>query len=126
MAEDRCGREVRNWCFTRGDNVAIKATLTDNADDSAIDLTGCTVVLTVNSDIFPDDDTNEVFVLTGDIQSPPTDGIVHFQPTTTQANQTPGVYFYDIQVTFLDGSRLTVATGEWEYDGQDISDPAEN
>ncbi len=122
MAKDTCDREVKNWCFTRGDNPVIVATLVDG-DAAAIDLTSAVVVLTVNSLESPPDETTQIFQLAGAIQAPATAGIVHFSPTTVQANQEPASYFYDIQVTFADGTRRTIAIGDWEYDANDISDP---
>ena len=126
VAKDSCGREVKNWCFTRGDNPTIVVTLTDASDNTAIDLTGASAVLTVNTLEYPVDTSTQVFQLAGAIQAPATGGIIHFQPTTAQANQSPGCYFYDVQVTFADGTRRTLGIGEWEYDGSDISDPGAN
>lgn len=123
MAKDACLRELKDWCFTRGDNPTIVATLTDTSDSSPIDLTGATTKLTVDANDEPTDASTQIFELTGVIQAPATAGIIHFQPTTSQANQVPDTYFYDIQIVFADGTRRTVATGSWTYDGGDISDP---
>ncbi len=124
MAKDSCDREIVNLCFTRGDNPILVLTLTDELA-AAIDLTGAAVLLTVDSLEEPPDTATQIFVLTGAIQSPTTAGIVHFSPTTAQANQAPAAYFYDVQVTFSDGSRRTVVAGDWEYDARDISEPGE-
>ena len=123
VAKDNCGREVKNWCFTRGDNPTIVVKVTDATDNTAVDLTGATTKLTVHTTPTPTDASTEVFELTGAIQAPATGGIVHFQPSTIEANQTPAVYFYDVQIIFSDGTRRTVATGDWEYDAGDLSDP---
>ena len=128
VAKDNCGREVKNWCFTRGDNPTIVVTVTDaNSADplnpDPVDLTGATAKLTVDSLQSPVGTATQIFELTGAVQAPATGGIIHFQPTTVQANQTPGSYFYDVQVILADGTRRTIATGDWEYDAGDISDP---
>jgi len=126
VAKDTCLREIKDWCFTSGDNPTLVVTMTDTSDGSAIDITGATIVLTVSKDDEPTDTSNQLFQLTGAIQAPSTGGIVHFQPTKTQANQPADTYFYDVQVTFSDGTRRTIATGDWVYDGKNISDPGAN
>lgn len=128
VAKDACGREIKNWCFPAGDNPTIVVTVTDSADDSAVDLTGATSKLTVVSvnDATSPATITELFELTGATQSPATGGIIHFQPTPTQANS-GGVaaYRYDVQITFSDGTRRTVAVGDWIYE-QDYADTGEN
>ena len=124
VAKDACGREIKNWCFPAGDNPTIVVTVTDAADNSAVDLTGATaklVVVSVNETTSPATIT-PLFDLTGAVQSPATAGIVHFAPSKAQANS-GGVasYRYDVQLEFPDGTRRTVAVGDWVYD-QDYAD----
>ena len=128
VTQDACGREIVNFCFPAGDNPTVKVALTKTSDGTAIDLTGASAVLTVVTvnDATSPATITELFELTGDIQSPETDGIIHFKPTTTQANS-GGVaaYRYDVQVTFADGTRRTLVVGDWIYD-QDYADTGEN
>jgi len=127
LAKDSSGREVKNWAFAAGDNPTVVMTLTDSVTGSAIDLTSATAKLTVANVTFSGSTRNvsELFELNGVVQTPATSGIVHFQPTRTQANQPVGAYEYDIQVTFPDLTRRTVARGNWEYT-EDITDTGEN
>jgi len=128
VAKDAYGREVKNWKFPAGDNPTIVVTVTDASDSSAVDLTSASAKLTV-ADVSMVDNVRTVtekFELTGAIQTPATGGIIHFQPTTTQANGLGiGCFRYDVQIVFSDGTRRTVAVGDWETDG-DISDTGEN
>lgn len=101
----------------RGDTAADSITITYRSG-TVIDLTGCTVILTVNSELNPTDTANQVFSLTG--TSPdPTNGIVLFYPDSTQADHV-GVYYYDIQLTDSSGYKRTVAKDTYLFI-QDIS-----
>lgn len=123
VAQDACGREISNHCFAAGDNPTMVLTLKDS-DGDAIDTSGMTSKLTVATVTYPGGvrTVTELFSLTGSNQSPSSGGIVHFQPTTTQSNSGGiGCYTMDVQCTFPDGTRRTVVTGDWEYDG-DVSD----
>lgn len=113
MAKNASDQDIIDLSFPRGDNKTVELTLTDS-DSNAIDLSGLTVILTVNSDDEPSDITDQVFQLTGTVTDGP-NGVVQFKPTTTQAVQSPETYFYDIQVTLADGTRLTPVIGKWKY-----------
>jgi len=127
MAKDSSGREVKNWAFAAGDNPTVVVTLTDSVTSAAIDLTSATAKLTVANVTFSGGTrtVTPLFELTGAIQSPATGGVVHFQPTKAQANQPIAAYEYDIQVLFPDGTRRTVARGNWEYT-EDITDTGQD
>lgn len=113
MAKDSSDREIINLSFARGDNKTIELTLTDSAS-APIVLTGLTLRLSVHTDEEPVDLTTQLFVLTGNVTDGP-NGIVQFKPTTTQAAQIPEEYFYDIQLTLADATRLSVVVGTWTY-----------
>ena len=122
VAKDSCGREVHNFCFTRGDNPTVVVELVETGTTTPIDLTGATAKLSVHSVEFPVDVSTQIFELAGAIQAPATGGVVHFQPTTIEANQPAAEYYYQVQVVFADGTRRTFVTGLWEYDGADLVD----
>lgn len=119
MAKDTSDRDVINLSFARGDNKTVKLTVTDSAD-VPVDITGLALLLSVHTDSEPVDATTQLFVLTGSVTDGP-NGVVEFKPTTTQAVQTPDTYFYDIQLTLADNTRLSLVTGTWTY----VSDFAE-
>lgn len=113
MAKDSSDREIINLSFARGDNKTIELTLTDSLA-APIDITGLTLLLSVHNNQEPVDLTTQLFVLTGNVTDGP-NGKVEFKPTTTQAKQIPDEYFYDIQLTLSDSTRLSVVVGTWTY-----------
>lgn len=64
--------------FTRGDYGPKTLTVRYRGTLQPFDLTGCTVILAVDTRQNPDDDSTQVFKLTGVIDSDPTTGIVVF------------------------------------------------
>jgi len=80
----------------RGDTSPDEVTITDS-DGNPRDLTGHTLWLTVNTERDPSNIDNQLLQIQGAIQSPATGGVVRFTPTPAQADQVPGVYFYDIE-----------------------------
>ena len=104
MARDRNALTVR-----RGDSYPLPFTLTDPATGAALDLTDCTVVLTVSAEAAPEDDTAQVCQVAGVLGDDPTTGAVSFTPTTADTG-TPGEYYYDIQVTDADSHVRTPIT----------------
>ena len=103
MARDRNALTVR-----RGDSYPLPFTLTDPAG-AQLDLTDCTVVLTVSAEAAPEDDTAQVCQVAGVLGDDPTTGAVSFTPTTADTG-TPGEYYYDIQVTDADSHVRTPIT----------------
>lgn len=100
-----------NLCFNRGDTRPFQLTLQQGG--SALDITGFTFLLTVDPSPTPADSVNNLFQLMGTIIDA-VNGIVEFQMSTAQADQTPGVYFYDVQYTDGAGDIFTFLKGEWE------------
>ena len=105
-------------CRVRGDTFPIALTVVDEAGDP-IDVTVATdILLTVDPSRTPVDDTNNLFQLTGAVVDGPT-GKIEFAITALQADQTPGRYFYDVQLDLGDGIR-TVLNGTFRFQ-QDIT-----
>lgn len=90
-------------CWGRGDSDA-KGFVVQDSDGVAIDITGFSFKLTVNSDRDPPDQVDEQFTIVGVIGSP-TAGTVSFAPTVSNTDITPGIYYYDIEQTDT-GSRI--------------------
>lgn len=101
----------------RGDTAADQFTI--KRSGVVVDLTGCTLKLTVNSEKDPVDDTNQLFSVDGVVTSA-VNGQVEFAPDGTQADQNPGDYYYDIQLTDADGAILTADKGRYRFK-QDIT-----
>lgn len=96
----------------RGDTAPDQFTV--QRDGVAVDITGCTFKLTVNSEQNPVDITNQLFQLTGTITNAAL-GQVEFSPTALQADQLPGRYFYDVQMTDTGGGIRTATKGSYRF-----------
>jgi hypothetical protein len=101
-----------NLCRRRGDTFADEFTIKDAAG-AVIDISGFSFLLTVDPSPNPTDSGNNLFQLTGSLTDP-TNGVVQFAPSAVQSDQTPSVYFYDIQMTDGGGAIRTIAVGEYE------------
>lgn len=102
----------------RGDSYPITFTLKDSAG-STIDLTGCSLLMTVDQLENPPDDTTKLFDVTGALSDDPTTGVVMFTPTSANT-ATIGSYFYDVQLTDAYGNIRTVAKNTFTV-SQDIT-----
>ncbi len=102
----------------RGDTIADDV-LIQTADGNPINLTGYTVVMTINKRENPTDTADQVYQITATIPNPLT-GVARFTPTTLQANQPPGIYYFDIQLTDDVGVIRTAVKGRYIY-VQDIT-----
>jgi len=103
----------------RGDTYAEKITVINKETLAVIDITGCSFVLTVDPEKAPASAANNLFSLTGTIVSA-VDGTVEFSPSALQADQTPGTYYFDIQMTDGAGRKRTIDLDKWVV-VQDIS-----
>ena len=92
---DQTGTDAKTICWGRGDSDS-KGFLIQDSAGAAIDITGFTFTLSVDSRKNPDDASTQQFSLPGVITSGP-DGAVSFKPTAIDTNILPGVYYYDIQ-----------------------------
>ena len=91
----------------RGDTAPIIGTV--NLNEQALNVTGCTFVLTVDPAKTPAAATNNVFALTGTVVSAAA-GTLSFPITLAQANAlVPGTYYYDIQMVDAAGYKRTIA-----------------
>lgn len=95
----------------RGDTYAETITVTDSAG-TAIDITGYTFKLTVDPSKTPADATANLFFIVGTILVA-VDGTVEFAPSPIQADQTPGTYYYDVQLIDAAGRIRTIALDKW-------------
>ena len=84
-----------------------------------VDINGFTFVLTVDPSATPETSANNLFSLTG-VMIDGVNGKVEFAPTAQQANQTPGTYYYGIQLTDTYGRIRTVQSGKYTIT-QDIT-----
>jgi hypothetical protein len=112
-----CPQDV-DICITRGDTAAWTFSIKDSAG-AAVNITGFSFLLTVDPEADPLNATNNLFQLTGTITNGP-GGIVEFSMSALQADQTPAVYYFDLQMTDLATKIRTVAKGKFEFK-QDIT-----
>lgn len=114
-----CGITNLDICRKRGDTFPFQLNIKDE-NGVAIDITGDTFLLTVDPSPAPTGSGNNLFQLTGTIINGP-GGVVEFQPSAVQADQTPATYFYDVQQTEAVTSDIrTILYGEWQV-VQDIT-----
>lgn len=109
---------VENVCVSRGDSPVMFANVKDLTGD-VVDVTGYTFTLTVGPAPDPSDDSNQIFQISGTVVDGP-NGRVRFQPSTSNTDLTPSVYFYDIQMVTTAPSVRTVLAGQFEVK-QDIT-----
>ncbi len=102
----------------RGDTYAETITITDTTG-AVIDITGYTFKLTVDPEKAPASAANNLFSITGTILSAVA-GTVEFAPSALQADQTPGTYYFDIQLIDGAGRIRTIALDKYIV-VQDIS-----
>lgn len=84
--------------YYRGDSYPLVFTLANAKTGLPIDLTGCTLTLTVSTDKNPTSDDNKVFDVIGEVDSDPTTGKVAFTPSVGQTAIVPKKYYYDVQL----------------------------
>jgi hypothetical protein len=111
------GHETKPIFRTRGDTYRLRVTLSSGG--TALNLTDCTILLTVSSEAEPTDSTNQLFQIAGSIYGAATNGIVDFEMNESDADNL-GRFFYDIEVTDSAGQTRTVLSGEFIFE-QDIT-----
>lgn len=102
----------------RGDSYADEFIIKDRDTGLAIDITGCTFVMTVDPAKEPSDALNNLFTVSGTILDA-VNGRVEFAPTATQTDHV-GQFYYDIQMTDGAGRKRTVVLAKYKLT-QDIS-----
>lgn len=105
--------EVTQITRRRGDTYGDSVIVTDLAG-APIDITGCSFTLTVDPEEFPKNSTNNLFTLTGTILNA-VGGIVEFVPSSLQASQSPGVYFFEIKMVDGAGRLRTIRSDKYEF-----------
>lgn len=105
-AIDQTKESTKIVCWGRGDSSA-KGFIIQDSSGVAIDITGFTFKLTVNSEKDPTDQINEQFSIVGAITDALA-GKVAFSPTITDTDITPGTYFYDIEQIDAGGGKATL------------------
>ncbi len=102
----------------RGDTSSDEFSIYNNTTGAPANLTGSSLVLTINSVLNPTDASQQLFQMTGNV-SDPTTGVVDFTPTLLQANNL-GTYYFDIQLTDNAGVIRTLVKDVYEF-VQDIT-----
>ena len=105
-AIDQTKDETKTICWGRGDSAAKGFVVQDSAG-VAVDVTGFSFKLTVNSEKDPASTTNQQFTIVGALVDA-TAGKISFSPTTTDTDIAPGTYFYDIEQTDAGGGIATL------------------
>ncbi len=103
---DKTKDAEKTICWGRGDSDA-KGFAVQDSDEVAIDITGFTFKLTVNSEKEPTNQDNEQFTIVGVITDAP-GGLVAFSPTSVDTDITPGTYYYDVEQINTDSAKKTL------------------
>ena len=107
---DQTKDATKTICWARGDSDAKGFIIQDSAG-VAINITGFSFKLTVNSDKAPLTTANQQFTVIGAITDAP-NGKVAFSPTVTDTDITPDTYFYDVEQTDGSGNISTKIIGK--------------
>ncbi len=95
----------------RGDTYA--DTITVKADGMALNVSGYSFIFSLSGEEMPIT-ADYIYQITGSIIDE-AGGVVEFAPTDGDADQTPGLYYYDIQMTDTLGRKKTIAKGKYKY-----------
>lgn len=115
---DQTKTASKDVCWGRGDSDAKGFVIQDDAG-VAVDITGFTFKMTVNSDKNPVGQVNEQFSVNGVI-GVAASGTVSFAPSISDTDIAPDKYFYDIEQTDAGGLIKTLIKGKCEI-VQDIT-----
>lgn len=96
----------------RGDTYAEEWQIKSRRTGAAIDITGWTGKLTVTTIAEPPDATTKLFDIVGVITDA-VKGQMEFAPTIANADQTPGTYYYDVELIDTDSRKWTYDEGLW-------------
>lgn len=106
-----------NLSRIRGDTTPFTVTITTDGV-TTIDVTGYYFVMTADPSNAPTNSDNNLFQLTspsgGITLSDPTNGVITVTLTTGAADQTPGSYYYDLQMTDGSANITTILKGTYE------------
>jgi hypothetical protein len=102
----------------RGDTYPDVITVKNRRTGSAVNTTGCTFKLTVDSRSAPTDNSTQLYQITGSVDAPAS-GEVKFAPTAEQANLV-GTFYYDIEMIDSYNQIITLDSDLYIYH-QDIT-----
>lgn len=100
-----------NITRVRGDTYPFTFTIKDSGG-AAVNITGCSFVLTVASLENPPDATTNVLQLAGTLADA-AGGVVRFHPSALDADKPPGTYYFDVQMTDSVADVRTVVKGRY-------------
>lgn len=103
----------------RGDTYADEITVKSKATGLPINIAGYSFTMTLDPLKDPLTAANNLYSLVGTIIDAPA-GRVEFAPSALQADQPPGIYYYDVQMIDGAGRKRTIALDKYKYE-QDIS-----
>lgn len=102
----------------RGDTYADEFTIKNKKTKQAIDITGYSFLMTVDSTKEPVDETTQAYQIAGTIIDGPA-GRVEFAPSSTQTDRV-GNYYYDVQMVDSAGRKRTIIKAKYKFT-QDIT-----
>lgn len=102
----------------RGDTYADEITVKSKSTGLPINITGYVFTMTLDPAKDPPTAANNLYSLVGTIIDAP-NGRVEFAPSALQADQTPGAYYYDVQMIDGAGRKRTILLDKYKYE-QDI------
>lgn len=102
----------------RGDTFTDRFLVTNETTGDVVNLTGCTLYFTLNSESEPSDTSLQIYQLTGSVADP-TSGVVEFGPNSTQVDRV-GIFYYDIELIDANSKVRTLDKGTYVYK-QDIT-----
>jgi hypothetical protein len=105
-------------CRVRGDTYPFVMVVKDE-NGLPIDITGFSFSLTVDPSPDPTTTAANLFTLTGSIIDGP-NGKVRFSLSSPQADQAPGIYYYDVKMIDTASAERTIVRGEWAFE-QDVT-----
>lgn len=97
----------------RGDTAADQITVTDNSG-TVINISSYTFILTISAAKAPVSTEGLLATVSGVIASAAA-GQVEFVFSSTQADQAPGVYYYDVQMVDNNGRVSTIVRDKYEF-----------
>lgn len=98
----------------RGDTAAKALSFVqDESPSQPYDLSGLTLTITANSDQNPTDATNELWSVSMTVTSA-LNGLAEFSLNATQADMSPGTYYFDIESVNGAGGILTLYKGAFK------------
>lgn len=93
----------------RGDTYPIEIAVTSNG--TALNVSGCSFLMTVDPSKAPADNTTKLFALNGVITDAPA-GKVSFTPSALEADHV-GKFYFDIQMVDGSGAKRTIDSGKF-------------